>query len=114
MFKVLPDIVNSESEYDALTKDTADLMLNLISKPIFIARIILLDQVLYPVALLEKTAQATDFGPFDFVKAKEKFIDSLQKAKENSTVKEKITHLIKTGELAYEYFYKKKNPVIFS
>ena len=69
--KVLPNIASEESDYDYLTKDSATDILNIIRDPVFIARIFLLDKVLYPVSILEKTAQATDFRPFDYVRAKE-------------------------------------------
>ena len=61
--KHLPEVIDDPDLEDL--HDRAKFVLDLINDPVFIARLIFINSVFVEVALVEKKAQARDFGPFE-------------------------------------------------
>ncbi|CAL4071505.1 unnamed protein product, partial [Meganyctiphanes norvegica] len=110
MIKVLPDIASEDSSHDSLTRDVAAQILTIIQDSLFIARIILLDKVFYPISVLEKSAQSEDFGPFEYIQIKEDLKRRLEAAK-NCDEKE-IENIVENGLFEFHYMYRKKKRTV--
>lgn len=107
MIKVLPIIISDGSDHDSLTKDVASKILTLINDRVFIARLFLLDKVFQPIAVLEKSAQAKDFGPLDYIEIRKDLIKKLENSK--FCDEEEIKQIVDTGKFMYSYHYRKDN-----
>ena len=63
----LPKVINSE-DCDHYTSFEARRALEILSHPVFIARLILVNKVCFDIAAVEKTVQSINFNPFDYMK----------------------------------------------
>ena len=106
-FKVMISVLSAvaqSTEYDQRARQRAEDMFLCITDPLLVARIMLIDNVYMHMEAMEKEAQSSSFGPFQYIRVTSSMKDALQTKLQHAD--QSAIDVITTGSFKHQYGYR--------